>query len=393
MKRKVIILVLLVVVGLGATVAFRSGWFRHGDPNHIHISGNIELTEVDISFKVPGKLIERAVDEGAWVKKGQLIGRIDRDQFERQRSRDQAGVVSAETQFDQSRSSVAFQKATLVDDVEMKRAQLRAAESHLEELVTGSRPQEIQQAQAGVADAKAQYEQAKLDWDRAQTLFKNDDISKAQFDQYRARFDSTSANLRNSEEHLSLAVEGTRKEEIQYARDQVAVAQAALRLSEANRIEVQRREQDLAMRRAEIERAKQQVGITDTQLNDTLAYSPVDGVVLVKSAEVGEVLAAGTTVVTIGDLDHPWLRGYINEPDLGRIKQGMHAKVTTDSFPGKAYDGRISFIASDAEFTPKQIQTEEERVKLVYRIKIEIANPEHELKSNMPVEAVIDLNP
>jgi HlyD family secretion protein len=112
----------------------------------------------------------------------------------------------------------------------------------------------------------------------------------------------------------------------------------------------------------------------------------------VKAADVGEVLAPGTTVVTVGDIDHPWLRGYVNETDLGRIKLGAKAKVTTDSYPGKVYQGRVTFISSEAEFTPKQIQTEQERVKLVYRIKIEMDNPRRELKSNMPADAEIVLD-
>jgi HlyD family secretion protein len=124
-------------------------------------------------------------------------------------------------------------------------------------------------------------------------------------------------------------------------------------------------------------------------LKDTEAFSPIDGVVLVKAADPGEVLAPGTTVVTVGDIDHPWLRAYINEKDLGRVKLGSKARITTDAFPGKVYDGRVSFISSDAEFTPKQIQTSEERVKLVYRIKIDVDNPHHELKSNMPADAEI----
>jgi len=115
-------------------------------------------------------------------------------------------------------------------------------------------------------------------------------------------------------------------------------------------------------------------------------------VVLVKSADVGEVLAAGATVVTVGDIEHPWLRAYINETDLGKVKLGSKARITTDSYPGKVYDGRVSFISSEAEFTPKQIQTQEERVKLVYRIKIEVDNPRHELKSNMPADAQIVLD-
>jgi HlyD family secretion protein len=154
---------------------------------------------------------------------------------------------------------------------------------------------------------------------------------------------------------------------------------------------MKRREQELSTRRAEIERSKASMALIDSQLTDTVAVSPVDGVVLVKSADVGEVLAAGTTVVSIGDIDHPWLRGYINETDLGRVKLGSKARVTTDSYPGKVYDGHVSFIASEAEFTPKQIQTLQERVKLVYRIKIEVDNPKHELKSNMPADAEIVL--
>jgi HlyD family secretion protein len=103
-------------------------------------------------------------------------------------------------------------------------------------------------------------------------------------------------------------------------------------------------------------------------------------------------LSAGTTVVTIGDIEHPWLRGYIDESDLGKVKLGSKVKVTTDSYKGKVYDGRVSFISSEAEFTPKQIQTQTERVKLVYRIKIELDNASHDLKSNMPADAEIVLN-
>jgi HlyD family secretion protein len=126
-------------------------------------------------------------------------------------------------------------------------------------------------------------------------------------------------------------------------------------------------------------------------LTDTVIYAPIDGVVLVKSAEAGEVLAAGTTIVTIGDLDHPWLRAYIGETELGRVKLGQKVRLTTDSYANKSYTGTVSFIASDAEFTPKQIQTKEERVKLVYRIKVDVDNSEHDLKNNMPVDAEIQL--
>src|SRR5579885_1961905 len=180
-----------------------------------------------------------------------------------------------------------------------------------------------------------------------------------------------------------------RTETIEAAAAQVQRAKAGVKASEANQLELKRREQEINARRAEIERAKAQIAFIDTQLKDTEAFSPIDGVVLVKAADPGEVLAPGTTVVTVGDIDHPWLRAYINEKDLGRVKLGSKARITTDAFPGKVYDGRVYFISSDAEFTLKQIQTSEERVKLVYRIKIDVDNPHHELKSNMPADAEI----
>ena len=268
---------------------------------------------------------------------------------------------------------------------------MAGAEARLAELKNGSRPQEKQDARAAVDAAKAEADRAKKDYERAQTLIRNDDISQAQFDQYKNRADSTAAALQSSQERLALVVAGPRQEEIDAQAAQVERARALLKMSEANTLEMKRREQELSTRRAEAARSKASLVLIGTQISDTVASSPVDGVVLVKAADVGEVLAPGTSVVTVGDIDHPWLRGYVNETDLARVKIGSRAKVTTDSYPGKVYNGRVSFISSEAEFTPKQIQTQQERVKLVYRVKIDVENPNHELKSNMPADAEIVL--
>jgi HlyD family secretion protein len=389
--RRFIIPTILFVAAAAIASIYISNHMQRKPPTALSVSGNLELTEVDISFKVPGKLIELDVDEGAFVKKGMVIARIDRDQVERQRSRDEAGLANSQSQYEQMGTSVQWQRQTLESDVAVRTAELRSAQAHLAALVAGSRPQEVQEARAAVADAKAQHDQAQADWDRAQDLFKNDDISRQQYDQYRTRLDSTAAILRQADEKLALVVEGPRKEDIDAARADVVRADAELEATHASQLELKRREEDVLAHRADVARARAQVAITDTQINDTVVVAPIDGVVLVKSAEVGEVLAAGATVVTIGDIDHPWLRAYINETDLARIKFGQSASLTTDSYPGKNYPGRISFISSQAEFTPKQIQTREERVKLVYRIKIDVDNRSRELKSNMPVDAEIQL--
>jgi HlyD family secretion protein len=389
MKKGISIIVLVLLAAGAAVYAFR-GMGKTAD-NRIMVSGNIELNEVNIAFKTAGRLIERAVEEGDTVKKGQVVARIDRDQLMAQRERETAGLASSESQLTQALTAVELQKATLAADLETRRADLAAAEARLAELRNGARPQEKLDAKAAVDAAATEMERARKDWDRAQALYKNDDISTAQYDQFRGRFDSASAVLRQARERESMVLEGPRAEQVSAQQAQVERARGALKLAQASAFETKRREEELTTRRAEIARSKANLSLIDTQVGDTVAISPVDGVVLVKAADVGEVVAPGTTIVSVGDIDHPWLRGYVNETDLGKVKLGSTAKVTTDSYPGKVYNGRVTFISSQAEFTPKQIQTQQERVKLVYRIKIELENPRRELKSNMPADAEIRL--
>jgi len=387
MKRKRFIALVVVAAGVAAWLIYRNLNQRPSD--RIFISGNIELTEINISFKIPGKLIERTVDEGDCVTKGLLIARIDRDQLLRQHEREKAGLGSNQQQLEEAVSAVGWQEETLAADIEQRRADLNAYEAQYQQLINGSRPQEIRDAKDTVDNAQAECDRATSDWKRAQILYKDDDISALQFDQYRRNFEASAATLRSAKEKSELVVIGPRQELIDAAAAQVRRARASLKVAEANQLELRRRKQEVAARGEEIKRQQAQIAVIESQLDDTLVASPIDGVVLVKAAELGEVLAPGSTVVTLGDIDHPWLRGYINERDLGRVKLGAKARITTDSFPGKSYWGTISFISSEAEFTPKQIQTAEERVKLVYRIKIDVANPERELKLNMPVDAEI----
>ncbi len=389
-NKKWIPVAVLMIVAIVGIFLFR--WYRSDNSHVISLSGNIELTEVDIAFKVPGKLQERLVDEGDPVRKGMVVARLDQEQLRHQHDRAKAVLASAESRLVQLRTGIEYQTETVRGQIEQRQAELNSAEANLRDLLAGSRSQEIEQARAAVERARTEHERAEKDWSRALVLYRNDDISTSDHDQFKARYESAMAVLKQAEETLALVVEGPRKEAIEAARAQVARSRASLKLAEAAQLDLKRTRQELETRKAEIEQARAELANIESQLNDTVAVSPIDGLVLVKAAEVGEILAAGTAVVTVGDLDHPWLRGYINEKDLGRVKLGAAVKVATDSFPNKTYRGRISFIASEAEFTPKQIQTPEERVKLVYRIKIDVENPGRELKSNMPADATIFLD-
>ncbi len=391
MKKPLRILLIVVLIAAGIVLyMWRTGQFA-GPRNNIQVSGNLEMTLVDISFKTAGRMIDLTVREGDSVKKGQVIARLDAAQLEQQKLRDVAAVASAQSTYDQLKTTIEYQQATIDSDIAARQAELAQQQAHLDELNAGSRPAEIRQADSSVNEARAQMELARSDWERAQTLYKNTDISTSQFDQARTKFSAANAVLAQAEDRARLVQEGPRKEEIAGARAQLARAQAAVGTAQANRIDLRRKQEQLVQLRADIDRARAQVGITEAQLNDTTISSPIDGVVLVKSAEPGEVIAAGTSIVRIGDVDHPWLRAYVGETDLGRVKLGTQVNLTTDSYPGKIYHGVVSYISSQAEFTPKQIQTKEERVKLVYRIKVDVDNANHELKNNMPVDAVIPL--
>lgn len=387
--KKLIPILLLLAVGAAAAYYFRT---EKQDPNLLHISGNLEMTQVDIAFKLAGKISELVVREGDLVKAGGVIARLDRDTMTLQRQREEAGVAAAQSGIAQMGTAIVWQREVLERETAVRKTEIAAAEAQLNNLLAGSRKQEKSQANAAVEDARARYQQAKNDADRAERLFKNEDISRAQYDVAQTNLLSTTAALRSAEQRVSLVEEGPRKQDIDLARAQLERAKAALNLTLANAEELKRKQQEMGTRQAEMKRATASVAVFDSQLNDTIATTPIDGVVLVKSLEAGEVAAAGATVVTIADTEHPWLRGYVPETQIGRIKIGQKVKLKTDSFKDKVYEGKITYISSQAEFTPKQIQTQEERVKQVYRVKITVDNKAQELKLNMPVDAVIDLS-
>ena len=178
------------------------------------------------------------------------------------------------------------------------------------------------------------------------------------------------------------------------ARDQTRAAQkkanAAIERDEALERAAERQ---IELAKANILNAEETLKLARIVLDYTVLEAPFDGVITVRQAELGEIMVPGTPVMTLADLDHIWLRAYINETDIGKIRLDQPATVKTDTYPGKSYKGRVSFISSAAEFTPKSVETHAERVTLVYRIKIDIDNPTHELVPGMPADALLEAMP
>jgi HlyD family secretion protein len=324
MKR--VLLVVIIVIAIGALLYYLFTREREVEGNFIKVSGNIEATEVDVGFKISGRIVSRLYEEGDWVEKGQVLAKLDDED--------------------------------LRNRLEVARATLVSAQARLSKLLAGSRPEEIRQAEAAVNQAKSDLENKQAHYERMKPLFERGVIPKDTLDSAEAAFKTAKASFEGATENYLLVKEGPRKEDIDDAR-------------------------------AQVEQARATVNLNETQLSYTTLYSPISGVVLVKSGEIGEVVNPGTSIVTLADIENVWLKAYIPETDLSKVKWGQDAIVTTDLRPKKEYRGRISFISSQAEFTPKQIQTEKERVTLVYRIKIDIINKDRELKPGMPADGRI----
>lgn len=324
-----------ILAGAGLIALLAGGYAWKGlqtdgaeEPALIRVSGTIEVTDAELSFRIPGRLVARQASEGHTVVKG---------------------AVAAE-----------LEATELAQDVAVRQAELDGAVADLAELRAGSRPEEIAQAEAALALARAEAGRAGIEDARQRDLLAQDVVSAREQEGSETAYAVARARVRQAEERVALLRKGPRAEQV-------------------------------AQLRARVGRARRALEIAKTRVEYATLVAPFAGVVLAEHLEPGEHVNPGTPVVTLGALEQVWLRAYINETDLGRVQLGQRVEVSTDTFADRRYTGRVSFIASEAEFTPKNVQTEKERVKLVYRIKVAIPNPNLELKPGMPADAEIAL--
>jgi HlyD family secretion protein len=321
-----IALLLVVVVVVLTAVPFLRGL---GERGRLTASGTVEATEAQLGFQLPGRIDSILVREGDRVRAGQPLASLDR--------------VEATARRQQTAASLA------------------GARAQLDELVRGSRPEEVRQARSGREAASQRLQDAQRDFDRAQELIRTQVVSQQTFDKAKTALDVARAQAEQAEEQVRLVVTGPRRERIEAARAQLAQAEAALRAA-------------------------------DAALANMVIRAPFDGVVTVKNREPGEIVAAGSAVVSLMDRDDRWVRIYVSEGRIGAVRTGQAATITSDTFKGRSYPGEVVYISSEAEFTPKNVQTSEERVKLVYAVKVRITGDrEFELKPGMPADVRLAL--
>ncbi len=325
MNRALSLRPIALMLPVGAVLALAIAC-RDGRDTRLKLSGNIEVVQVEASFRVAGKVLERPVDEGQTVEAGQLLARLDARDLEQQ--------------------------------VAMRRAEAATARAALDAMLAGSRKEEIAASRAALDQATADLRRLEPDEARIRDLQRQGILSVRDYEASRAALEAARGKVQQADQQYLLVRKGPRKEDIEQAR-------------------------------ARFEEARQALALAETQLGYATLKAPSAGVILSKNIEPMEYVSPGTPVVTMADLRQVWVRAFVEETDLGRVKVGQKAYVTTDTFPGKRYEGRVAFIASEAEFTPKAVQTRKERTRLVYRIKIDISNPAMELKPGMPVDAEI----
>ena len=391
MKKRKGMLSLAIVLAGGIIFYYWQFHSREISESTIQVSGNIEVTTIDVAFKISGKIDKRLVDEGDIVKEGQLIATLEHKDLLAQKAKAGATLETARSRLPALEKNIDYQDQATTQEISQAQAAVENAQARLQQLLDGSRPQEIQSAKAGVDQALADMEKKKADMDRAKKLYQDKYIAAQDWDAAKTAYDMAVANYKKAQENYDLVVEGPRKEEIAAGRAQLEQSQAALRLTKTHRIQIDVLKKELATARGQVKEAASALEVIQTQIEYSNLYAPTSGVVLVKNAEPGEFVVPGGAVVTLGQIEKPWLKAFINESDLGRVKLGQKVSVTTDTYPGKEYPGKVTFISSEAEFTPKNVQTAKERVKLVYRIKVGLENPQNELKPGMPADAQIHL--
>jgi HlyD family secretion protein len=321
MRRRIIIgvsaVLILAVVGW---LLYRQFAGTRNDKLILH--GNVDIRQVNLGFRVSGRLKEMKSEEGDLVQTGDLIAVLDDGPYQ--------------------------------DQVRLAEAQVAQAQANYSKMVNGFRKDEIEQARAQLAQAKANYDNALRTFEREDKLLQTHVISQSDYDAATSSRDSLKAMVQSAQANLNLELAGNRTEDIDNAKAQLDNAQANLDNAKRN--------------------------LTDCQL-----HASVDGVVITRAVEPGTIVATSTIVYSVCETSPVWIRTYVDERDLGRIYPGMKALIYNDTYPNHPYTAQVGFISPVAEFTPKNVETRELRADLVYRLRVILEKPDRYVRQGMPV--------
>lgn len=342
------------------------------------VSGVIEADEIRLGSRVGGRVSVVHADEGQLVKRGQKLVELEPYDLIEKAAQNEQLYLQAKAEHDK------LTKGYRLEEKAQAKARVAQLKAKLEELEHGPRKQEIQTAEAELAFAKAEQEFANETFERAKNLAKDSAATKQALDQAESAAASSAARVRAREEQLALLQEGTRPEQKDQVRAQVEEAEQALALVEAGY-----REEDVAGAYAAMQAADSARRAIQIQINELEIRAPSDGSVEAIELQPGDLVGPNVPAVSLLDLSHMWVRAYVPENRLN-LQNGQKLRVSVDSFPGEEFVGTVSFVAREAEFTPSNVQTPEERIKQVFRIKVELESGLDKLRPGMAVDVWLD---
>jgi HlyD family secretion protein len=331
-------------------------------------------------------VLEVRTDEGRMAQMGEVLAVLDRREFTALRDQAQANLQRAEQNLRQLETVREVSRKVLPAEVDRAAAAVGALQAQLREAESGYRLQEVERSRLAVEASRMTLENARKDKERYEELFRKGVVAERARDTFTLQFDTALKEHQRAVEAYKLSKEGFRREEIDTARSRLAEGQAALRLAESNLKKIEAAEQEVEAARAQVAAANAALGVAEIQLGHTELKAPYTGMILSRNVEPGEVVTPGREVLTLSDLSRVDVKVFVGETEIGKIAPGRPVDVKIDTFPDKTYLGQVAYISPQAEFTPKIIQTQKERVKLVYLVKVSVPNPTFELKSGMPAD-------
>ncbi len=390
MKKIIPVILIITIIGVAIYFANTAG-NKKNNQNAVEISGTIEVTETNASFQIPGRIIKLIPQEGDAVKEGELIGILDDTDINQSIKVAQAAKDTLTSQIPQLETKIITSETEELRQLKTAEAQIEEAMFSWESIKKGTRTEEIEKSRHAVRQAKNVMENSKKDYERAEGLYRDGAMAAQQRDSMKTNYLTSVEQHKQATQVYKLALAGPRQEDIDAAQARVKQTQANYELIKTKSLQTKQLKQQRDILASQIKQSEESIKQSEIQKTHTNLYSPITGTVLLRPREPGEVVAAGSTVLTLADISDVYLKAYVSETDLGKVKIGQTVKVITDTFPGKTYSGKIYYISDEAEFTPKNLTTKEDRVKLVYRIKINLENSSHELKPGMIADGVIDL--
>ena len=330
-KRRMIFGAALAIIALGAITAFII--WRHNaarrPQNTLTLYGNVDIREIQLAFKESNRIASMTVTEGTQVHKGQLLGLLDQHTYRLNR--------------------------------DLAKAQAQQRQAELAALLAGSRKEDIARLRAQLASARAELNSATLTYERTRRLARQNFASREKLDETQSLMKAARGRKDAAQAALDLAIAGPRQEDIAGARAAVSAAQA-------------------------------QVALAQQHLDDTRLTAPAAGIIRDRILEPGDMASPQTPVYTLAITQPVWVRAYVDEPDLGKLRPGMRAYITTDSSPGRRFTGWVGYISPTAEFTPKEVQTPQLRTELVYQVRVYACNSRGELRLGMPATVTVPLH-